>query len=649
MFGGEPYDMTRYTWAEQHWGVKGNPAHRAEIAARVCAGGLLLGRGFIAGVTWGSVVAAVGLSVVSLVTDPPRKDAPERLTGAVAVPGTGNPDQNAPAAISVVSPTIEGAVEKSTGKIVGKVAGEVAGKVTGSGAAFSPAPAAEDAPLPAIAPALTTAAKPDAMSGVTGSKNADKVIVGTAIVGTPNATPPLIGTAPPESPSPEVLAPEALAPMADAGTGLATDGLPTGLSDIVPAAPPGPDQFAAAPAVGDAAEVPAILKDMSQAVPPGIEPAPPMVATAADPAPKPTAISLLPETAGASATPDAAAPLPLPPLTAQEQALLDAANAIERTDIVITDIPVEMPGEFTSDKSAAEAGAGTVAGADTAAGGGATLPQPGFDAPVAGVKTGRLPVVGAPGPVPAKTSSGKADPTPKDEATPVDAMVPDLPPVQRFAREFENPAAKPIFAVLLLDTGGPDLDRASLADLPFPVTFVLDPGQPDVATSAAIYRAAGQEVVMLAAGLPAGAKPSDISVTFEAWGQILPEAVAVLDPQNGGYQSNRTLAGQVLAVIGDQGRGVLSWDRGLNAVSQIARREGMTNATIYRNLDANDESTATIRRYLDRAAFKAAQDGRVLVLGRTRPETIAALLEWAVEGRAATVALGPVTAAMTSQ
>ena len=75
----------------------------------------------------------------------------------------------------------------------------------------------------------------------------------------------------------------------------------------------------------------------------------------------------------------------------------------------------------------------------------------------------------------------------------------------------------------------------------------------------------------------------------------------------------------------------------------------MTNATIYRNLDANDESTATIRRYLDRAAFKAAQDGRVLVLGRTRPETIAALLEWAVEGRAATVALGPVTAAMTSQ
>jgi uncharacterized protein len=37
------------------------------------------------------------------------------------------------------------------------------------------------------------------------------------------------------------------------------------------------------------------------------------------------------------------------------------------------------------------------------------------------------------------------------------------------------------------------------------------------------------------------------------------------------------------------------------------------------------------------------------VVGQTRPETIAALLEWAVEGRASTVALAPVSAVLAGQ
>ena len=61
----------------------------------------------------------------------------------------------------------------------------------------------------------------------------------------------------------------------------------------------------------------------------------------------------------------------------------------------------------------------------------------------------------------------------------------------------------------------------------------------------------------------------------------------------------------------------------------------------FRDLDGDGEAAPVIRRYLDRAAFKAAQEGRVTVVGRTRPETVAALLEWTVEGRAATVALAP--------
>lgn len=272
----------------------------------------------------------------------------------------------------------------------------------------------------------------------------------------------------------------------------------------------------------------------------------------------------------------------------------------------------------------------------------APRPTPGFGGKVEGVKTGRLPSI----------SAGSAD----EAAEPVlepDTMSlgddPDLPPIERFAAEFENPANKPLFAILLQDTGGPDLDREALAGLDIPVTFVIDPTQPDAASAARIYRAQGKEVLMLAAGIPDGAKASDLSVSMEVITAAVPEAVGVVDLENGGFQGNRTLATQVLALVRDQGRGVLSWDRGLNAASQVARREGMRSALIFRSLDNEGESSQMIRQYLDRAAFKAAQDGRVVVAGKTRPETVAALLEWAVEGRAATVTLAPSTAVMTSQ
>jgi polysaccharide deacetylase 2 family uncharacterized protein YibQ len=53
-----------------------------------------------------------------------------------------------------------------------------------------------------------------------------------------------------------------------------------------------------------------------------------------------------------------------------------------------------------------------------------------------------------------------------------------------------------------------------------------------------------------------------------------------------------------------------------------------------------------MRRYLDRAAFKAAQEGTAMVVGTLRPETLAALLEWTIEGRASTIALAPVSAVL---
>jgi polysaccharide deacetylase 2 family uncharacterized protein YibQ len=276
-----------------------------------------------------------------------------------------------------------------------------------------------------------------------------------------------------------------------------------------------------------------------------------------------------------------------------------------------------------------------------------------------GVVTARLPRIEAtppPAGAPVPAEAPVAEPAPQlpgiapapilDSAP---AIVPgEGAPIDRFARPFANPEGKPRLAIVLIDTGGPTLDRTSLAALPFPVTFALDPMAPEATLAATIYRGAGQEVVMLATGIPAGATAADLEVTFGAQAQTLPEAVAVLDPPEGGFQGNRAMATLAVPVIAGQGRGVLSWDRGLNAADQVAQREGVRAATIFRRLDGSGEDEGTILRHLDRAAFRAAQDGAVVVAGDTRPETVAALLAWTVESRAGSVALAPLTAVLAA-
>lgn len=253
---------------------------------------------------------------------------------------------------------------------------------------------------------------------------------------------------------------------------------------------------------------------------------------------------------------------------------------------------------------------------------------------VDGVTTGRLPSIG--------TEAAGAAALPPSDAPPAA----DLPPVQRFARRFDNPTAKPLFAILLIDPGTADLNRADLAALPFAVTFVVDPMIAGAREAAAIYRAAGQEVVMLATGIPKGANASDLEQSFAGLDGAVPEAVALIDTAQATFQDNRLLAAEVVTHLSEEGLGLVTFDRGLNAADQVARREGLPAATIFRSLDDDGEEGPLIRRYLDRAAFKAAQEGQVVVIGTARAETIGALMEWAVEGRSASVALAPITAVM---
>ncbi len=230
-------------------------------------------------------------------------------------------------------------------------------------------------------------------------------------------------------------------------------------------------------------------------------------------------------------------------------------------------------------------------------------------------------------------------------ADPAVALTPLATPLELFARPFDNPDSKPLFAILLLDDGAAATDRETLAALPFAVTFVIDPLAPGAAGAAAIYRKAGQEVMMQTGAVPKGATASDIEQSYQALDLALPEAVATLGVA-GLEQDSQQLATAAVPIISAQGRGVVTLDRGLSAVDQVAQREGVPHATVFRLLDGAGETVPVIRRYLDRAAFRAAQEGSVVVLGSTKPDTIAAILQWTVEGRGATVALAPISAVL---
>lgn len=263
-------------------------------------------------------------------------------------------------------------------------------------------------------------------------------------------------------------------------------------------------------------------------------------------------------------------------------------------------------------------------------------PDTGLEESVPGVRTDRLPRIGD------EEMEATEDEVPELAEVPLTGTT----PLELFARAFENPEGKPLFSIILIDEGTAPEDRGNLAALPFPVTFAIDPLMPDSAEASRVYRQAGQEVAMLATGIPEGATAGDLEQSLQALDLALPEAVVVLDRPEGNLQEARDLARQIVPIVAEQGRGLVTYDRGLNPADQVARREGVPSAVIFRVLDSEGESIPKMRNYLDRAAFKAAQEGKVVVIGRAHPETVAAILQWTVEGRAATVALAPVSAVL---
>lgn len=264
----------------------------------------------------------------------------------------------------------------------------------------------------------------------------------------------------------------------------------------------------------------------------------------------------------------------------------------------------------------------------------AALPQAGDD-----TETSR-PTIGTP--VVPLTQRNAQPAVPAQQAPAADS--PSGPAIEVYAAEFENPENRPMMAIVLIDDASA-VGIEALQDFPYPLTFAVDPSAPGAAAKMARHRAAGFEVVALT-NLPAAATAQDAEVSLSVWLNKVPEVVAVLEGTGAGIQGNRGLSDQVTDIVSDFGLGLITQANGLNTVQKLAARDGVPSAIVFRDFDGAGQTPTVMRRFLDQAAFRAGQQGGVIMLGRLRPDTISALLLWGLQDRASRVALAPVSAVL---
>lgn len=538
--------------------------------------------GFIRGILWGGVVACAGLAVVS-------EFAPDRIEVGGAASGGLEPSESS---LSV-------AAEASAPEAVPNE---------------SPEPEITQAPLAAdeVTPSAPEEPAPSATPSEATPPTTEPAPEGAAA----DAQMPAEAPEPLAVPQPDVVAdaPEAVAEVApDAGpmvpavsAGSAPAATPPVQLDTLPAADAGVE---APPAPQEAPMVPQTdVPSTGFSASGSLDPVPPVSGATSGDSPmfnQPDA----PATPVAEAQPKAAELPPAPPPSPAEEALLQPAPAP-------ADVPELAPAAPVLRVD--EGGKGLEDIAD-------------------GVITNRLPRIGV------KAPSEAVAETPAEASDYDRTMDETLPPLKRYARDFENPDQKPLF-VILLEDNGEDVQRDVLAQSGLPLTVVIDPLSDGAAERAAVWRYGGQEVVLALSGVPEGATPGDIEQTMQILADKLPQSVGLIDPVGQAFQGDRQKSAQIVGILADQGRAVVSYDQGLNAADQVARREGVPSAVIFRRFDPEAATAPAVKRYLDRAVFKAAQEGQVVVIGSLRDDTIAGLMEWSIEGRAASVAIAPLTA-----
>ena len=251
------------------------------------------------------------------------------------------------------------------------------------------------------------------------------------------------------------------------------------------------------------------------------------------------------------------------------------------------------------------------------------------------VVTGRLPTI-------TRNSTTLAEPA----SLPSEAVLTNNPLID-YASVF-NTNAQSLFSIVIIDSGDAGVPREQLLKSSYPITVAIDPTAPNAAAIMQDYRDAGKEVVVLINDLPESAGPGDVAVAIEGYLNILDQAIAIMDPLDARLRENSNLLRPVLGTIENSGHGLVTYAKGLNTARQNARRVGVPSALVFRILDGEGERAPKIKRYLKRAAFNAGRDGSVVVVGHSYPETMTALLEWALEQNNSSLALAPLSAILKS-
>lgn len=288
-------------------------------------------------------------------------------------------------------------------------------------------------------------------------------------------------------------------------------------------------------------------------------------------------------------------------------------------------------------------GAAPAAGADPEAGSAGTAAPP--DSPVPSGPPSALP--DAPATDTAVTdqpvTAPQAQPATPEVETEAEAEATSEPALRRNAAAFASRGDTPLMAVVLAEVASSTLTFETLENFPYPLSIALDPDRPGAAEAAALYRAAGFEVV-LNVDLSPDASPAETRAALQSSLERVPQAVAVLEGGAGGLP----VAGAA-PVLARSGHGLVTRTPKPDPARGVLALAGVPAAALQRDLDGQGQGADAIEAALDQAATGADAQRGVIVLGRMRADTLRALSLWSGQGGARRVTLAPVSAVLSGR
>ncbi|WP_308915164.1 divergent polysaccharide deacetylase family protein [Jannaschia sp. LMIT008] len=189
----------------------------------------------------------------------------------------------------------------------------------------------------------------------------------------------------------------------------------------------------------------------------------------------------------------------------------------------------------------------------------------------------------------------------------------------------------PSLSIVLVDDGMSALPEG----FDLPVTLAVDPTAPGATERIAGHRAAGREVVLLAAFLPLDAAPATVEAAVTDALTSGTGSVAVIDTPDRRLGRSRA----AIPALAEAGLGIVARPESLTALGQ-ARRNGVPAVALGRMLEGDP---AALSRGLDRAGFEATRDGQATVMADLTPDMLRVLRRWTGGRRADRVDLVPLS------